>query len=557
MKIQIKILIGIIILSLFEHAGALSPSSYKGVILKSIRNCTCYDDLDKETDRFLKAKEYVFKRQWKKAKVRLEAYLKAYPSGHYRGEAYFWLARCLDKLSNNARSLEEVLEMKQKAASGLDILIKEYPKSLWKDDAQSLRIVIAGQLYFMGKRDQKKEIMEILNTKGIKDGKLFYWDVLLELKSDVALSVLGVMLKESKDDPDVRKEIVIFLGTHFPDKAMDILPDLASEDPDENVRDAALVMIDKIQMSMIPVQLNYFCYSSKLKNKDEWKHLPEGKINVIDLPCSKKGSIKQVEKALKRFFNNKLSDMKMACSSRGGLGSSQLKYAYKIDYQISGDLKVNQKIEDEIEEGQEINYDSAENLKKYDFSDSYMFTISHNVAGFQISPFNEDLIKGYEEISGRFRFLDKSKGKEYIASYTVDEEYDKLLAIRKGDNVAIVVLQFESEEEDEKEEKPVYYTKFSDILGCQVSSSRRSWSVEEMSKINGVINYSKAIAEIPDKKGKWKLIGNLMSDGKNRQFIGRNAVLYNPKRQIVAEAAEIIVPVDHPEMYEVAGKKVK
>jgi hypothetical protein len=37
--------------------------------------------------------------------------------------------------------------------------------------------------------------------------------------------------------------------------------------------------------------------------------------------------------------------------------------------------------------------------------------------------------------------------------------------------------------------------------------------------------------------------------------VGRDAKLYNPKREVVAEALEIIVPADDPAKYEVKGQK--
>ena len=127
--------------------------------------------------------------------------------------------------------------------------------------------------------------------------------------------------------------------------------------------------------------------------------------------------------------------------------------------------------------------------------------------------------------------------------------------MRKGEKVAIMVLQFESDEDLELESEPIYHTKFGDVLGCTVHSSRQTWHMGEMSKIDGVIDFSLAKAEIPTDNGKWRLIGNLISDGKTGRFIGRKAVLYNHKKEIIAKGAQILVPVDEPEKFEVVGDK--
>ena len=170
----------------------------------------------------------------------------------------------------------------------------------------------------------------------------------------------------------------------------------------------------------------------------------------------------------------------------------------------------------------------------------------------------EGFKKEYDQISGSVIFRDVESDKEYKISYTVDDMHDKLVAIRKDDEVALMVLQFESEEDDEEMEKKIIYnTQFRDILGCIVHSSRNSWSAGEMSRVNEVMDFGEAKVEIRSENGKWILMGNIISDGKTRRFIARNAELYNPKRKIVAEAASIIVPVDHPEKYEVIGKKNK
>jgi len=55
-----------------------------------------------------------------------------------------------------------------------------------------------------------------------------------------------------------------------------------------------------------------------------------------------------------------------------------------------------------------------------------------------------------------------------------------------------------------------------------------------MSKVNGVIDFGLAKAEIPTDSGKWRLIGNLLSDGKTRKIVCRKAVLYNHKKEVVA-----------------------
>jgi hypothetical protein len=129
--------------------------------------------------------------------------------------------------------------------------------------------------------------------------------------------------------------------------------------------------------------------------------------------------------------------------------------------------------------------------------------------------------------------------------------------MRHGDEVAILVLQFESlEETDNGSDEPIYYTSFNNVFGATVHSSRQSWSSDELVGMaeGKVVDYGRAKAEIPGKDGRWVLVGDILLHSKERRFVGRGAVLYNPKREIAAEAAEIIVPADDPAKYQISGE---
>jgi TolA-binding protein len=72
-------------------------------------------DTDKEMDRFLKAKEQVFKRNWEKARSGFESYLKDYPQGRLRDEGLYWLASSLNMLSKDEKREENIIALRKQS----------------------------------------------------------------------------------------------------------------------------------------------------------------------------------------------------------------------------------------------------------------------------------------------------------------------------------------------------------------------------------------------------------------------------------------------------------
>ncbi len=515
--------------------------------------------LDQETDRFLKAKEYVFKREWRAAQHRLEDYLDDYPSGSYRDEALYWLAQSANRLANRNAFVEHVIALKGQAMSHLNRLLTNHPTSIWKDDAQTLRMSLAGQLYLLtGEEIPGVDEAEVMAPMEEAEMEVMTWDLLQDLETEVAIAVLNRIL-EQHENPLVRKNVIGYLALHYYDRADMVLEKIVRDDPDEAVREEAARVLERIEMDKIPVRLNYFCFSAKLDDKNELRQLPEGQLTLFSLPHGQPRNHKKAEKAIEGLFNKKLKDLNNVSSSFDAVNNRlSLQFSTYLNKAIDYNLYLDKYIA--FAEGKTIRPKISDAIKdamkeyrhfavRYDLG-----AVSHKIYNFQVSALGEDFEKGYDRISGTVRFYDVENEKEYTQTYTVDDSADKLVAMRKGDEVALVLLQFESDEMDIKE-KIIYHTKFNDVNGCTIHSSRSSWSGIEMAGVGGVTDFGESKAEIPGETGKWELVGNIISDGSNKRLIGRNAVLYDPSRKIVAEAAQIIVPVDHPEKFEVKGGK--
>ncbi len=110
----------------------------------------------------------------------------------------------------------------------------------------------------------------------------------------------------------------------------------------------------------------------------------------------------------------------------------------------------------------------------------------------------------YFEIRAQASFLDTYREKEYLKDFVVDETRGRLLGMRSGDRVAILVVQFESLEEPlEAPGEPDYETTCNNVLGAVVRSSRQSWATEELAAISQrtIVDFGRARAEIPGDGG--------------------------------------------------------
>jgi hypothetical protein len=243
---------------------------------------------------------------------------------------------------------------------------------------------------------------------------------------------------KSQEDPTIRKHAVFLMGAHYGEQALPILRHLETSDPDKAIRQEAALWRKHIQMESIPVQLNYYGYIAHLK-KDH--HLiPEGKLNVYDFPALRSHSSRKVEKEVKKLFDGKLSDVKFTMGLIGGIESQRI-------LRTSG----------------------------------LQMHVTHNLRGFQVEVPEDNLEKDYFRVRGKVSFFDTYRDREHLKAFVVDEDHGQLMAMRCGDEVVILVLQFESFEEPvEVSGEPVYHTKFQNVFGAVVHSSRQSWDSEEM-----------------------------------------------------------------------------
>jgi len=517
-------------------AGAADNSDFSNNRM-SYHTSEASGNLDRETDRFLKAKEFVFNREWKKAKDRLTDYIKAYPQGTYADEAYYWLAQSLNKLSKTGNSLDYILLIKQDAYQNLSHLIQNYPTSMWTDDAQSLRYQLAAELATLGNPKQQMLVQEIVSSQKETDRKNTALNAVAEFRADVKIPILKHLLEIEKDS-SLRKRYLYILAEHDTEEIMLLLHTIAEEDSDPTIRDEAASLIELKEMENIPVQLNYFGFSATSTDKDVQRKLPENKISVFTLPRTNLRNKRGIEKAVKKMFNNKLKDLNLVAFSHD---------AYQMLWDINA--RTRKEISSQIKMVIEKTVKEGARTDIIDLSQLSLGSTSHRIQGFQIYPIVEGIKKEFDQISGVLMVRNLDTDKENFSSYQVDNSVDQLFAVRKGDGIALIVFQFESEEKETKQ--PIYTTNFSNVMGCNILSSRSTWHLDELSHI---MDFGLSKAKIPYKNSNWTLIGYIVSDPKNKRLIGRNAELKDATGKRIVKAAQIFVPVDNPSKYETVGK---
>jgi hypothetical protein len=515
MKVLKRILFtGWIILFLISIGQAANLSSSTATRTVFTNKGLNYEDFKFEEDElevFLKAKDYVFKRYWRKAKEQLEYFLKKYPSSQLRAEALYWLAQSLNKTSREEVYKDNVIALKEDAFQKLELLIGQYPESVWMDDAELLRVEIAGELALIGMTEYKSILQRVYETekKTETDLKLIALNSLITLEPVASIPLLKDIL-ETEKNVQVRMQVVLLLGRKYSRGVLTLLEDVSKNDPDREVREEASYWLERVKIRSIPVGLIYYLFSAQLTDSAELKRIKENRMNYYNLPRIKAGDEDRVRKEINNLFNGKLLDLR-----RQSYGRADILMAM------------------------------------------FGSSVSHNLHEFLINFPKEGFEKTYDHFSGKVRFKDLKTGKDYYAPFTADDENETLLVMRRANGVVLMFLQFESrlepDLEEETEAEPMYSTDFTDILGCRVLSARKSWESYDTDPMD----FGQAKAEIPDKKGKWILKGYIMMVKKERRFIARRAMLTDPQGKVVARADQIIVPIDNPSQYKATGIKDK
>lgn len=485
-----------------------------------------------ELEKFFEAKTAVFENNWAAARAGMERYLRDYPAGKMRDEALYWLGRSFDRLAREEKDIARVIGLKTRAAETLDRMIREFPKSVWRDDAQELRVAIAGELVALGVSSERKIIEEAVRSQDKTEIEVrrVALNSLAKLDPKTAVPALRDFLA-AEPDPGLRKKCLSILGRKSTREVTSILENAARNDADEGVRGEARYWLEKIRVRLIPVQLNYYCYEARLTDPSEYGKVPEGEVAAFSLDH---GQV-SVKAGIQKVFSGRISITGSNASSKGATDVFELMRT----------------------EGTTIH-------------------TSHLIAGFRLAVDGGSIAKTPESISGRV-LVD-----EMASAFKVDRRSDVLLAARRGERLAVIYLEmapkdvaaFENAADEDspsglasffesigqlfksQSKEPIYYTESRlSKSGLVIYSTLHSTpdSMPEHSK-EDVFDYSLAKAEIPGSGGTWTLTGHLLLLKKENVFVGRMAKLVKPNGQVAWEGDEVRVPIADPSAFTTGGK---
>jgi len=498
-----------------------------------------FSDADQEVDRFIKAKEFVFKMDWPQARKRLEQFLKDYPKGRLRDEALFWLAKSLNGLAGREKSAPEAAALKKEAFANLERLVREHPESSWKDDAERLRIEIAGELVLLGIKDYEGFIREYAASRSKDETalKLSALDSLIRLEPETALKALVSGL-EAEPDPRVRKKCATLLGRNYDEESLPALEKASRSDRDENVRTEAGYWASQVRMRLIPAEMSYYLLAARVTGDAARSRIKEKALNFFTT-SGKAAGMSGARRIISGFFENQVGGFESAAWSERAANAFM---------SMSGSQT------------------------------------SHRIHDFQVSIVPGSIRKSPGQVEGEILFVDRVSGARLTETFSVDGQNGQIVAARRGDKAAVMLVQFEpavggppAEREDEvdsstgglarlmsklfggrSDREPVYYTLYANYLGCRVHTTLQSSSPGD--SMTNIQDFSLAKAEIPAKgesKGVWILTGHILGFNKERSFKARQASLVDPSGKVVAVADEITVAVDDPAAFRVQGSRLQ
>jgi hypothetical protein len=351
-------------------------------------------EISEEAKHFLKIKELLFEREWNKTRLECQDFLKDYPGSKFEDEVLYWFSESLNKLSFMANNPNIIISLKENAIKQLNLLIKKYPESVWKDDALTLNVEIAGYLALMGKKEHEKIIKRAISSQNKKniDLKMIGLDALIDLKPDVAIPILKKIVENEKN-PSLREKGILILRRHFSENAVNILKNLVKKESDRNKKAAFFSWLYKFRILKSPAYLNFYVFSAGFNSIGAVEIIKDRAINLYDLPPTTLRNSKKIKKTIQDYFNNSVFKIKHEASILGVINTNSLPYcsAHEILIRVS----------------------------------------------------IEGLSEGYDHIIGEIKFYDQSKKKEFKLKYLLGSKYIKLFVFRKKDKLAILALQFE------------------------------------------------------------------------------------------------------------------
>jgi len=189
---------------------------------------------------YLEAQQLLNRDEYRRAAEEFERVFLQYRQSSYAADALYWHAFSLYR-QGKKKNLQD-------AASALELLQTQYESARTTADAESLLLKIYGQLAERGDADAYRRLTELTERQENEEKdieiKVAALHALINMKSDRAVPILKKILQNR--DPgkaELRSQAIFLLAQHAPEESVEILMDLARNDPDPEVREQAVFWI--------------------------------------------------------------------------------------------------------------------------------------------------------------------------------------------------------------------------------------------------------------------------------------------------------------------------
>ncbi|MFN0120230.1 MAG: HEAT repeat domain-containing protein [Blastocatellia bacterium] len=179
---------------------------------------------------FRDGRDLIAGENWDRAAARFRGFISEHPKHQNVDAARYWLAFALKKQGRHAEAEQEITR-----------LLRDYPRSDWRDDAEALRLEIAGLT------GNQAAIQQQLD-KDDQEMKMIALQSLFRADPDRALAIVGDMLKaDSKASPRLRETALGMLSMTHSGKALPLLLEIARNNGDPKIRRAAIFGLGRSQ----------------------------------------------------------------------------------------------------------------------------------------------------------------------------------------------------------------------------------------------------------------------------------------------------------------------
>jgi HEAT repeat protein len=216
---------------------------------------------------FQEGRDLIESQNWQQAAERFNDFIKGYPKDKDVDAALYWYGYALQKQG-----------LKEEAKAPLLKLIKEYPTSTWRREADAMLVVLGAQ----------RAVDDALSRDNCEI-KVLALQSLFQADPDRAIAFVGETLKTAGPCPGFQSAAVSLLGSYGKARVVPLLVDIARNNTDLKVRLTAIKWLGEQDTEQVADEL------IKIYDADRTKEIRTQVLRALLESRSPRGSVKLLE----------------------------------------------------------------------------------------------------------------------------------------------------------------------------------------------------------------------------------------------------------------------